>query len=317
MKAVRALAPLVVLLACGTQSSTPPPPKTASLGGDVVATVGSTPIERSLVEQVAAAQHLSARAALDLLIDDALAAEGAKAKGLDRQPATKLTLDRARARFVADGIQARALARGAPTDEEVATLTARHWQAFDAPAGVRVVHAVVMKKKGVPDEERRALAVTLEEAVRGATTEADFETRAHTVMTGKPDLRVEVLPPFTADGRMLEGNGSMDPTFVAAAFALDDSHPQSGIVATVFGWHVIHLLGRTPEKRVPLEERRTRLYDEVIFVRGKTEKDALLGPYRKGTSVVIDPAAEALMAGAFDGLRSRAPVGPVGSGGRP
>jgi hypothetical protein len=295
---------LAVLLACGTHDQAPPAPTTAALGGTVVARVGAVTIERSLVEAVAQARNLDARAALDLLIEDALLAQGAQARGLDRRPDVKLALDRARARWVADGIQARANAKGLPSDEEVAALTAKHWQDFDAPAGLRVVHVVVLKKKGVPEDACRALAETIERAVHDAKTETEFEQAAWAVPRDKFDVRLEVLPAFAEDGRILEGGGAMDPDFVRAAFALKPGELQTGVVTTSFGWHVMRIIGRVAEKRVPLEERRQRFLGEAVFLRGKAEKDAIVAPYRKGTvAITIDPAAETLMANAYDGLR--------------
>ena len=292
----------IVLVACGTEGSAPPP-KAATLGGDVVARVGSVAIERDLVAKVADRQHVSARAALDLLIEDALLADGARARGLDTTPTVKLSLDRIRARFVADGIQAHAVARGLPSDAEVDALTARHWQAFDAPAGVRVVHVVVMRRKGTPEEASRQMAQTLADAAVGAKGSVDFQQRMTDVPHGKFDVRIEDLPAFAADGRILEGSGTMEASFVSAAFTLDAEHPVTGVVETSFGWHVIWLVEKVAEKRVPFEERRVRFADEAVFRRGKAEKDAIVASYRKGTSTVIDPAADALMAGAVAGFQ--------------
>ncbi len=297
------LASLVALAACGTQGGAPPAPTVASLGGDAVARVGDVTIDRSLVEAVASARQVTPREALDLLVEDALLAQGAKARGLDERPAVKLALDRSRARWVADGIQARAIAAGPPSDQEVASLTAKHWQDFDAPPGLRVVHVVVMKKKGVVEDEARALAATIERAVHDAKTDEEFEKVAWAVPRGKLDVRLEVLPAFAADGRILEGGGAMDPVFVAAAFALPEGTVQTGVVTSSFGWHVIRVMAHVPEKRVPLEERRSRFTGEAQFLRGKAEKDAIVAPYRKGTvAITIDPAAEALMADAYHGL---------------
>ncbi|CAN5324977.1 hypothetical protein BH09MYX1_BH09MYX1_64770 [soil metagenome] len=294
---------LLVLFACGARDGAPPPPKIGAIGGDVVAVVGTVVIERDLVAKVATAQNVEPRVALDALIEDALAAQGAKAKSLDLTPAVKLDLDRLRARWVADGIQARAVAVGPPNDEEVAKMTARRWQAFDAPAGIKVIHAVVLKKKGISEDAAVAKATQIAQAVAGSTNETEFADRAIAIPRDVFDIRIEPLPPFVPDGRVLEGNGAMDATFTAAAFALGPEHRLSGIVATSFGWHVILFLSRTPEKRVSLDERRVRFTEEAFFLRGKAEKESIVDSYRKGTSVTFDPAADALMTDAFARFR--------------
>lgn len=293
---------LIALLACGSENRAPAP-KVSVLGGDVVAKVGSVTIERALVADVAERQHLSPRAALDILVEDALLSEGARARGLDVTPSGKFALDRIRARYVADGIESRAVARGLPSDAEVDALTARHWQTFDAPPGVRVVHVVVMQRKGTPVDASKQMAQTLADAAVGAKDSLEFLQRMQDAPHGKFDVRVETLPAFTADGRILEGSGTMEAAFVAAAFTLDADHPVTGVVETSFGWHVIRFVEKVPEKRVPFEERRERFADEAVFRRGKAEKDAIVGSYRKGTPTVIDPAADALMAGAVAGFQ--------------
>jgi len=292
----RWLVPLVVALACGEPTKKPPPQAaSASLGGEVVARVGDVNIERSLVASVAAAQHVTPKVALDRLVDDALAAEGARARGLDTTRGVDLARRAFRARLVADRLHADAVALGLPSDEEVAKLTARHWQSFDVPESLRVVHAVVMRKPALAAERGTEVAEGLRVAVAGATDAKDFELRARMADPHGLEIRVETLPPFVRDGRMVQG-GALDATFVDAAFALAQPGSTSGVVETKFGWHVIRLIDRIPPKQVPLEERRVTFAEESIFVRGFEAKRAVVDRWKKTTPVSIDPNADAWMA---------------------
>ena len=293
---------VLAVLACGEPTRKPgPPPASAALGGEVVARVGDVTIERSLVASVAAAQHVSARVALDRLIDDALAAEGARQRGLDATRAVGLARRTARARFVADRIHADAAARGLPSDDEVAMLTARHWQSFDVPESLRVVHAVVMRTAAVPAERGAEVAAGLRNAVVDAADAKDFEIRARAADPHGLEVRVETLPAFVRDGRMVQGGG-LDPTFVAAAFALPQPGSTSAVVETKFGWHVIRVLERIPPKVVPLEQRRATFAEEIIFVRGLDAKQAIVDGWKKTAPVSIDRNADTWMAEAVSAV---------------
>ena len=72
---------LIVLVACSTPS--PPADERAALGGEIAARVGQTAIPVSLVAKVAEVQKIPPRDALRLLVDDAVAAEAARVRGLD------------------------------------------------------------------------------------------------------------------------------------------------------------------------------------------------------------------------------------------
>jgi len=291
-----ALVLLVLPMACGEPTKKAPPQAArATLGGEVVARVGDVTIERSLVASVAAAQHVTPKVALDRLVDDALAAEGARARGLDRTRGADLARRALLARLVADRIHADAVALGLPNDEEVAKLTARHWQSFDVPESLRVVHAVVMRKPTVPKERGSEVAEGLRVAVALATDAKDFEVRARAVSAQGLEIRVETLPPFVRDGRMIQG-GSLDATFVEAAFALSQPGSTSGVVETKFGWHVIRLVDRIPPKQVPLEERRVTFAEEANFVRGLDAKRGVVDRWTKTAPVSIDSNAETWMA---------------------
>jgi hypothetical protein len=286
---------LCLLLACRQAAETVPGP--TSLGGDVVARVGDEAITRDLVGRVARARRITPRAAAEDLVADAVAANGARAVGYDKDPEVAWALESARARLVADHLRASAHARGAPTDAEVAEITARHWQVFDLPERVRVVHAVTRyPKKRSPEADSRAHAVfdAIVRAVAGAPDAAAFEERAKAVPHDRVEVVAEPLAAFVADGRSAEGEGAFDADFVNAAFSLSKPGAQTQ-VETRFGWHVIQLVERLPPKTTPLEERRATFSEEALTSRARKEYDGLLGSLRARYPVEVSPAAENLM----------------------
>ena len=267
------------------------------MGGEVVARVGGETIDRELVQEVAAAQRLSPRAAADMLIADALAAAGAREVGADKDPEVAWAIEAARARQVANRIRAAAVAKGGASDAEVVELTARHWQELDLPERVRVVHAVVRypaSRSAEADARAKTVFEAIVRAVQGASDANAFQERAKEVPHPGVTVAVEALPSFVADGRAAEGNGQFDEAFVAAAFRLRVPGAQTQ-VETRFGWHVLQLVERLAPKAVPFEERRAMFAEEAVALRARKDYDALLAALRQKYPVEVSGAADNLM----------------------
>jgi parvulin-like peptidyl-prolyl isomerase len=271
-KAVAALA----LAACGQKA--PPAPAHALLDG-AVARIGSVTVAPSLVADVARRKGSTARAALEDLVRDALAAEGSRARGFDRDPAVAWESTAALARRVPEHM-ASVAAEQPPTDDELAL--------------VSVVHAVVMRSAGLREEDALALAGAIRRAVVGARSAADFEARANTVAHPHAQVLVQPIGPFGADGADATG-GQLDAGFVAAAFALHGPFEMSPVIASPFGWHVIQLVERRPPDG-PIADRRKDLGPAVARMRARMNVDAFLRDRRELAKVEISAAADALMA---------------------
>lgn len=290
---------------CAGDRTTPPPPvEQAALGGEVAARVGTDLIPMSLVIKVATAQRITPREALRRLVDDAVAANAARARGLDRQLPSSWRIVAARGRFAADRVVADARLAGPPNDEELSQLTARYWREVDRPAAVRVVHLVAKHPKkpdGVAEASARAFAEQAREAVLSAKTSDEFQQKAKALEHPGVDVVVEQLSAFASDGRSTEGGeGSVDEAFVKAAFALESIGSISPVIESKFGWHVIRLEEQVPEQRMPLEARRIAFTDEVYTLRASTATGARLAALRGATPIVVAPSAELLMRSLVD-----------------
>jgi hypothetical protein len=292
---------LVVLVApcgCGSERKEPPAAEQAELGGEVAARVGSEVIPLSLVTKVANAQHVDAREALRLLIDDAVTANAARARGLDRERPGAWRLTAARGRFVADRLLAEARKAGPPTDAEIVEMTRQYWREVDRPPTIRVVHGVVRRpKKEDPAAEARAKAFAeeLRGAVVGAKDGAEFLDKGKALPHPGVEVVLEALPAFADDGFVSEGEGKMDDAFTKGAYALASVGDTSPIVESQFGWHVIRLVEKVPEQRMPLDARRIAFTDEVYVRRARAATQALLDARKSQVRVEIAPSAEQVM----------------------
>ena len=140
--------------------------------------------------------------------------------------------------------------------------------------------------------------------MRGAKNSDDFVERAEQLPKQALEIRAEQLPPVTSDGRLWDPSerspkaidATIDLDFTRAAHALQKPGDQSGIVKSAFGYHVIMLDERLPELRVPLEERRELLQNDVLARRAKPALDALIARLHAATPVTTERAVDALTA---------------------
>ena len=296
-------AALVAGAGCGSSAAPPSPsaPGHGALGGGDVARVGAEPVPAELVKAVAEARGATPADVLSGLVDDATFAAGATARSYGERAAVVRDVRAVRARLVVDRIRREAAAAGPLSDAEIAKLTERHWRDVARPESVHVVHAIVMRPKsgGAALVARaREAAAKLHDAVADAASTEDFEARARAFPKDGLDVRVEDLPAFIADGRIVEVDGTMDATFARAAFDLPASGAISGVVETPFGFHVLRLVERIPPRTKPLEERRALFAEEGLTARAEERYASLLTSLRASAPVEIRADAEAAMASA-------------------
>jgi hypothetical protein len=271
----------------------------ASLEQGVVASVAGESIAALTVGRIASAQGLDVRAACDHAITDALFAAEARhnlKSGAEIRSIESATL----ARAFLEQLMREAQAQGPPTDDELAALTRERWVDLDRPSTVRTTHAVVLVKDPKDKPRARALATRIAEATRAAASGADFEKLAEAVPRGDLEARVESLPPMTPDGRAFEPNDpsvrqQFDEDFARAANAIAEVGKSSPVTETKFGFHVIHLVERLPEKRVPIDQRRVLLYDEIVAKRAARAEQRVLDGLRQTTPVQVDRSAPDLL----------------------
>jgi hypothetical protein len=308
-----------------------PGPGAASgaLPAGVVAKVGPRLVPAANVAQIASAQGISERAALEVAVTDALLALGAAAGPEANRPEVRMGVTGILVRALLHQLWGEAVAQPISADE-LAAAAAQHWLDVDRPDGFRTVHALVQVDEKA-DDATRSRAHALAERIRaalGPTAEqtrssspparaeaerlrfdandtrdpaiAAFKRAVTALDAGGLGVRVEALPAVAADGRVIDYSAERGATFVpefsAAAAALRERGEVSAIVQTSFGYHVIMLLERLPGRHASQGELTAELHDGILADRARRAHQRLLSQQRARTHVELASNVDALLA---------------------
>jgi parvulin-like peptidyl-prolyl isomerase len=264
--------------------------------------VDSQLLSATSVTNVAVRQGVSPREALARLLSDALLASEARTRAA---PGVVTAVERsADARALLERLAAEAAAAGPATQAEVDELSKERWTEVDRPDAARTAHVVVINADPARDGRARAVAQALLAAVQGSTSPQDFEQRAKAVAADGFEVRVEALPPVTADGRAFERKDqswlpyptTFDTDFSLAANQLREPGQLSPVTKSQFGYHVIRLVERVPGSTVPKADLLAVLEPEVRARRAVRARVELLEKLRTASGIQIDRAVDELTA---------------------
>lgn len=308
--AVRTLGLLALLLHSGCRTDSLERSRRAEkLPHGIVAGVGGELIDVKTVQRIARIDRLPKKRALERAVHDALFvahARDTETSGGQLRSAERSVF----ARALLESLLAAARTHGPATRQEVARETAAQWLVYDRPSAVKTTHAVARVTSPEERDQARQVANRIADAVRGATSSAEFIKRALSVEAGGVRVVAESLPPCTADGRVLpeqaaatlEQVSRFDSTYARAANAIAQVGGQSGVVQSSFGFHVILLEERLPAHRVPFAERKKLLTEDIMANRAGKARDRLLDKLRK-----VEPFAATDRAGELLALIRLAP----------
>jgi parvulin-like peptidyl-prolyl isomerase len=190
------------------------------------------------------------------------------------------------------------------TDTAAKAFYDAHSTDFEQPEMVHVRHILLMTidpttRAPLPPDQQQAKRKQIEDILKRARAGEDFATLAkeYSEDPGSKDNGGE-LPPFS--------RGQMVPEFEAAAFALTNSQI-SDVVTTVYGYHIIKLLDKTPAKTIPFTGVDTLIPDlpngqsatiQDFLTQQAIQKGApeyLEGLRKKATVKILDPDLKAVI----------------------
>lgn len=259
----------VAALICGCGGARAPTPEEEEVAlspagapeDQVVARVNSAPLLASDVAlQMQSGEDR--RQALQSQIRLELLAQEAHRRGLDSDPSAREAQHRAMVtlllrRQFKEEYTAQSIPR-----ELVETAYKLNRSLYVHPELVRVTHVLVGASPDQPPEHHeRALAIARKVhgmAVSRPLSRQEFADLVARVMAGAPGLRVK------AESLRTPRRGYTVDAFADAAFALEKPGQVSPVVTSRFGYHVIYLEERTPERATSLAEAEPEIRGRIL-----------------------------------------------------
>ena len=191
--------------------------------------------------------------AVSLFARRALADE-ARQLGLDKSDQAIAALNVARDRILSDAYLARLDAKTQPDDAVLNGLALNLYKAepqrFKVPEEVQVRHILISSTQ--PDARAKAAEVLAKLQAGG-----DFQALAK-------ELSADTGSAAKGGDLGSFGRGKMVPPFEAAAFALQAPGDLSDLVETQFGFHILQLVEKKPERQRSFEEVQEALRRDVL-----------------------------------------------------
>lgn len=297
----RAIAAMFLLLAsCGDDAAGAPDRSearfrgTATLGGDVVATVDGDPIDLATVMRAAGSAGITPELALSRLTDEALLAREAERHALGQDIAVRRAVRQA----AVQALLAREVESAiGPETIDRASLEARYEAAperFARPERRRSAYVLA----SVPDDASDSVAAAAERWIRATHAELAVAPDAEGALLalrrrtprGEPfTVTVEEVPPLAADD-------DADPAYRDAIFASAGTGLLPSPVRTALGWHVVVVTEITPAWRATREEALETLAREELARRRAERLEALIADLAARAGVTLDRAGLARLA---------------------
>ncbi len=249
------------LLVAGCGHATAPgenPSNPVADGEDLIATVNGKAIRAADVKRQAGAAGVTAKEALDQLIDAELVYAEAARRGLSEDPDARLAAEQAMVRrFLATGFE-KEVTNTSVTYEDLQHAWVKVQPTVDHGPMVKGQQIVALFGKNDDDARRELLKQRMEEvAIRAKKTHSPEEFLA--LATELSDGEVKLKPEFVVTDRTT----MTVPAFAEAAFALAKPGDVSDVVETVYGYHVIYLTEQLPEEHQTFEQARAAMIDKM------------------------------------------------------
>lgn len=203
------------------------------------------------------------------------------------------------------------LAQPTPVASEDLAALRKQWVYYARPESVVVQHLLlrVDARDVVPLEPPTALSGMLTEQAKRALRNMEkirpslvslsdeaFAQQASQLAEGDKSFVFEPLPPFVADGRMVQLGppALLAPAFVRAAWALKDGETSEPVLSP-YGWHLIRRIETHPAN-MPSDAELAQQHAQSLANEAKKRRiEEGLSTLRATAHVEVAPAAESLL----------------------
>ena len=162
------------------------------------------------------------------------------------------------------------------SEEESQEFYREHPELFKQPEQVKASHILVKVEQGADEGKKTAARSKIEKIQRQLKKGEDFATLAQKNSEGPSASRGGDLGYFK--------RGSMVKPFEDAAFALEVNQV-SGVVETMFGYHLIKVFDKKPEQQLAYAQVKGELQEHLKQQKLKLEVDTYLDGLKKSASI--------------------------------
>jgi peptidyl-prolyl cis-trans isomerase C len=175
------------------------------------------------------------------------------------------------------------------SDAEVKKFYDANASAYTEPEKARVSHILFATRRiptgePLPLEERQAKKAAADRALAQLRAGADFNA-LQTSLNEDPEAKKG-----NAELTFTRGAGKVPPQFESAAFSLEPGKV-SDVVTTVFGYHIVKLIERTPAAPVPLDKVASSIRERLQRQQVQAQLPDYIAKLRQeaGVEVTLEP----------------------------
>ena len=165
-----------------------------------------------------------------------------------------------------------------PSDADAKAFYDKNPDQFKQPEQVRASHVLIRVDQNATPEVKKKARAEIDSVLKQAKAGADF---------------AKLAQQHSQDGSAAQGGdlnyfnkGMMVPEFDKAAFALQPGQ-LSDVVTTQFGYHVIKVTDRRPERFVPFEEAQAKIKEFLTVQRKDERQKAFIDGLRKKAKIEV------------------------------
>jgi len=218
---------------------------------------------------------------LEKMIEQLLLQKEAERRGLDQDEDIRRKVDRYRNRLVTERLYRDIAKEQAEIqEEEVVNYYEEHKDQYTQKERIRASQILILVPPNAGPEKEAEAKAKAEEVVRKAKAGEDFSALAKQYSEGPTAARGGDLGYFS--------RGRMVPEFENIAFSLKEVGEISDVVKTKFGFHVIQLKDRQPEKMLTLDEVRDRIVRQLESRKRRAIRQSLGKDLRQKATVQIN-----------------------------